>query len=496
MQNKANILLKPNPKQKLALTLKTDRLLLSGGVRGGKTSSALWKVVKMCELIPGSKACIMRATYKEIKADIWSALFSPFTGPLASPAIGKLNKTDMVYKFRNGSVIEFLNADKTSSLLGREYSIIYIEQAEYIPKMFFEALLERNTHWGNPNQFGTKGYQYEKMWAGNNKGKSEKVKNLIILSCNPNKHSWIYETFISTCKDYDHKIPHLKHTTFKDWDIVNFQSYDNLHFVPDLPKWLEEQKQFNSETEYQRKVEGAWVGAEGLIWNFFDLNENTFKHEFKYEKEKHDIFVSIDPGKAWFTGVIFGAYDKVLKKYYIFEEIRTKDTLIEDISKTIHNILAGYNIGSDVNYIIDAAANELESNGVSRSEQYIKNKIYVRNANKTLEGALERINGLFRNRDIKIAAHCTQLIQDIQAYSKGIDGKPDKGTGNKAYDMCDAMRYFINEYGNGGPEVEKKTVIQIINESNLEPYQKYLNYQMFVKGTADDPDVRPTGFGF
>ena len=500
MKNNANILLKPNPKQLLALTIKTDRLLLSGGVRGGKTSSALWKVVKMCELIPGSKACMMRATYKEIKADIWSALFNPFTGPLASSTMGKLNKTEMTYKFRNGSIIEFLNAEKTSNLLGREYSIIYIEQAEYIPKAFFEALLERNTWWGDPNMPGTKGNQYEKIWANNNKGKAQRVQNLIILSCNPNKHSWIYETFISTCKDYNHLKPHIIHSTFKDWHIVNFQSYDNKHFVPDIDKWITEQKQFCSETEYQRKVEGAWVGAEGLIWNFFDMDKNTFPNssnpEFKYDKNRHDIFVSIDPGKAWFTGVIFGAFDRVSKRYIIFEEIRTKDILIEDISKSIHNILASYEIGSDVNYIIDAAANELESNGISRSEQYIKNKIYVRNANKTLDGALERINGLFRNKDIIIGKHCTQLIQDIQAYSKGKDGKPDKGTGNKAYDMCDAMRYFINEYGSGAPEIEKKTAIQIINDSDLPPFQKYLNYQMFIKGTAEDPNIKPQGFGF
>ncbi len=491
-----NIIIQPNPKQKLALTLKTERLLLSGGVRGGKTSSGLWKVIKYCQLIPGSKACIMRSTYKEIKSDIWEALFNPFTGPLASKSIGKLNKSEMTYKFKNGSIIEFLNADRTDALLGREYSIIYLEQAEYIPKKFFEALLERNTWWGDPSKPNTKGYIYEKTWANNNKGMSQKVKNIIILSCNPNKHSWIYDTFIRTCKDYSHLKPHVKHNILTDWDIVNFQSYDNLHFVPDLPKWLAEQKQFNSETEYQRKVEGAWVGAEGLIWHFFDMERNTFSYEFKYDKDIHDIFVSIDPGKAWFTGIIFGAYDRKQKQYIVFDEMRLKDIPIEDICTKIHATLQDYGIGSDVNYIIDAAANELESNGVSRSEQYIKGKIYVRNANKTLDGALERINGLLREKDIIISRHCISLISDIQAYSKGVDGKPDKGVGNKAYDMCDAMRYFCNEYGSGGPEIKQKTAIEKINESNLPPYQKYLNYQMFVKGTSEDPTIRPNGFGF
>ncbi len=466
-----------NPKQALALTVPTKRLLLSGGRRGGKTISGLLKIREIATRMPGSQILIMRRSLKEIRDDIWKSLYNPQDGLLASNRIyGTLNKTNYEHFFPNGSKILYRqggDAGDEKKLLGLDLSCIYFEQAENINKSMFENALACLTHWGDIKDPTSRGYRYIQKYGKGEYAASiaKRPAHFFIMSCNPDTGSWIYDDIIRTCKDYNHKTPHVHHPDL-GWDIINFQSYDNKQ-LPDVDKWIEEQRIMTSEIYFRRMIEGEWVGGDGLIYSHFDnkhiikdaeSKENGFKLN---DTNRYEIVVAIDQGSAWYTGVVFCAYDKKNETYIIFDEIKVRDTIIPDISALIKEKLKTYEL--DINkvvFLIDAAANANESSGISKSDQYKQCGIYVNNANKTLTGevngnpvGLERINGLFKQNRIAICGNVVYLREDIKSYHYDSNGKPNKRRGAQAFDMADAFRYCINKFAYGLDFRETKQII-------------------------------------
>lgn len=416
------------------------------------TTSCLLKIREIAVRMPGSQILIMKKTLKEIRDDIWKTLYNPTDGFLASERIyGRLNKSNYEHHFLNGSKILFRQAGDAGDekkLLGLDLSCIYFEQAENISKSMFEHALGRLTHWGDPANKNSRAYRYIKKYGTGEYASSiaKRPAHFFIMSCNPDTSSWIYDDIIRTCPKYNNKIPHIKNEAL-GWDIINFQTYDNAQ-LPNVKSFIEEQRMISSDVFFRRMIEGEWVGSEGLIYSHFNLEKHIIS-DFKYnDKNRFEIIVAIDPGSSWYTGVIFGAYDKQLGNYIVFDEVRIKDTIIDVISQSIKEILISYNIDiNDVRFLIDAAANAKESSGISKADQYKQNKIYVTNANKQL--GLERINGLFRQNRIYISGNCVYLLNDIKSYHFDKDGKPNKKSGPQAFDLADAFRYFINQFAYG-----------------------------------------------
>ena len=444
----SEIQLQLNPKQELALTTKTNRLLLSGGIRAGKTTVALIKVREIALRMPGSQILVMRATLKEIRDDLWKSLYNPNDGLLANSQIyGKLNKSNYEHNFHNGSKIIYRQADDPKKLLGLDLSAVYFEQAENIDKRIFEYALGRLTHWGDIKNPNSRGYRYIQKYGSGEYADSiaRKPAHFFILSCNPDTGSWIYDDLIRTCEGYDHTKAHIKHKDL-GWDIINFQTTDNAQ-LPDVNKYIEEQRLVTSDAYFRRMIMGEWLGSEGMVWSHFN-NEKHIISDFIYEDgERYEIVVGIDPGSAWYTGIVFMAYDKKQQTFIIFDEIKVRNSLIEEVAELIKDKLTTYKINKDkVTFLIDHAANAKESSGISKADQYRQNNIIVLNANKILEGGLERINGLFKQGRIKITGNCINLLNDIKSYYYDEDGKPNKRVGPQAFDLADAFRYCINHY--------------------------------------------------
>ena len=489
------------------------------------TTCGLMKIKEIATRMPGSQILVVRKTLKEIRDDVWKILYNPTDGILANTRMyGQLNKSNYEHQLPNGSKILYRQADDPKKLLGLDLSCIYFEQGENISKDYFEHALGRLTHWGDIKNPDSRGARYIQKYGDGAYASTiaKKPSHFFIMSVNPDTGSWIYDDIIRTCDNYSAATPHVKHQTL-GWDIINFQTYDNIQ-LPNVASFIEEQKANTSDSYFRRMILGEWIGAEGQIFSHFDVRKHI-STDWEYDthvpemtldgsrqkvdglgqpsykivkgSDRWEVICAIDPGSAWYTGIVFGAYDKKYQQYVIFDELKTRDMLIPEVCEEIKKILDLYKIPMDkVQFLIDAAANAKESNGVSKADQYRKCKIYPTNANKTLDGALERINGLFKTNNISITGNCTYLLNDIKSYKYGKDGKPDKGTGSKAFDMADAFRYICNQYA-FGLEVEKKSVAQIIKESDLTPYQKYLNTQIWLKNTPDDPDVKAQrGYGW
>lgn len=450
MMNKSSVELILNTKQELALSLPTRRLLLTGGVRSGKSLAAAIKIREIALRIPGSQILIMRATLKEIRDDVFKTLYNPIDGLLANENVyGRLNKSNYEHNLPNGSKILYRQADDEKKLLGLDLSCVYFEQAENIKKAVFDYALTRLTFWGDSKNPQSRGYRYIEKYKGGEYSNTiaKKPNHFFILSCNPDTGSWIYDDVISTCNDYTPFTPHVKHQDL-GWDIVNFQTTDNVQ-LPDVANYIEEIKLTSSDTHYRRMILGEWIGGEGQIFSHFITGLHIVS-DFVYNEDIHELVVGIDPGSVHYTAVIFCAFNKKTQKYIVFDEIKIKNTIIPEIAQLIKDKLFGYKINMNkVDFLIDHAGNQNESNGVSKADQYKQSKIYVRNANKITEGAWERINGLFKQNKIHIVGSNIGLLNDIKSARWTKDGKLDKGTGERAYDSLDAFKYVLNQFAYG-----------------------------------------------
>ncbi len=492
----ADRILHPNPKQKLALELPTKRLILAGGIRAGKSLTACIKIRDIAVNMPGSQIMVMKSTLKEIRDDVFKILYNSSDGLLANTRMfGRLNKSNYEHYLPNGSKIIFRQGSEAGDekkLRGLDLSAIFFFQAENIAKPVFEDALGRLTHWGDYKDPKSRGYAYvQKYGSGEYPGKARRPAHFFIMDCNPDTGSWIYDEIIARCPESVDPVkfaatPHIRYQFIDDktkspayWDIINFKSHDNSQ-LPDVVEWIAEQKAMTSDVYYRRMIEGEWVGSEGMVFNHFEntihIAPNSSCPEFEYNKLIHEIVVAIDAGNSWYTGVVFTAFDKKTNKYIIFDEIKIKNTIISDIAELIKDKLISYRIPIDaVKFVIDAAANATESNGISRSDQYKQAKIYVTNANKTM--GLERINGLFKQKKIYIMGNCIHLLRDIKSYAFDKDGKPKKGTGEKAFDVMDAFRYCINNFAYGS-EIVLPTPAEILASSEGTPASKLLTYQL------------------
>lgn len=482
---------KLNPKQELAMTIPTRRLLLSGGVRSGKTQVACFKIKEIALRIPGSQILVMRRTLKELRDDTFKTFYNPIDGLFSNTRVyGKLNRSNYEHVLPNGSKIMFRQADDPKKLLGMDLSCIYFEQAENIDKDIFDYALTRLTFWGDSKKPQSRGYRYIQKYASGEYADSiaKKPNHFFILSCNPDTGSWIYDDIISTCPDYTPFTPHIKHPEL-GWDIVNFQTEDNAQ-LPDVKEYIEEIKNTSSETHFRKFILGEWVGSEGQIYSHF-RNALHIISDFKYNSESHEIVVGIDPGSSHYTGVTFTAYNKRTDKYIIFDEIRIKDRIIPEISDIIKEKLKTYKIDiNKVQFVIDSAANSTDSGGVSKADQYRQCKIYVQNANKELFGALERINGLFKQNKIFIVGSCIHHLMDVKSYKWNKNGSPDKGTGEKAFDIMDSMRYTLNKFVYG----EKFTPAPVIEKDPIKRSQKYLTHVFNNLHEDQSPKDEPWGW--
>lgn len=480
IMNQSLIELKLNPKQELALETPTRRLLLSGGVRSGKSLAAAIKIREIALRIPGSQILIMRKTLKEIRDDIFKTFYNPLDGLFANERLyGKLNKSNYEHVLPNGSKLIYRQADDPKKLLGMDLSAIYFEQAENISKDIFDYALTRLTFWGDIKNPQSRGWRYIQKYSSGEYADTiaKKPGHFFIMSCNPDTGSWIYDDIISTCPDYTPFTPHIKHPEL-GWDIINFQTQDNSQ-LPQVKEYISEIKTTSSDTHFRKYILGEWVGSEGQIFSHF-RNALHIISDYKYDENKHEIVVGIDPGSSHYSGIIFTAFDKKSNKYIVFDEIKIKDKIIPEISDLIKEKLNTYKI--DINktqFIIDSAANSADSGGVSKADQYRQHKIYVQNANKELHGALERINGLFKQNKVFIVGSCIHLLNDIKSYKWDKSGNPDKGSGERAFDLADAFRYTLNKFVYGDKYVE-------IKPPEKDPVKRAQNYLTHVFNNLEE----------
>ena len=113
-----------------------------GSSRSGKTHNILIWLIIYCLNHPDTVLSIVRATLPAIKGSV----FRDFKDILIKLDIfneKRLNKTDLIYTFPNGSFVEFFSTDSEQKIRGRKRDILFANEANELSFMEWQQLVMR-----------------------------------------------------------------------------------------------------------------------------------------------------------------------------------------------------------------------------------------------------------------------------------------------------------------------------------------------------------------
>lgn len=244
-------------KEAKAAISKYRTVLLEGGGRSGKTFEACYDIVIRALLIP-SDHLICRYRFSHAKQSICFQTMPKVLKMLGLSSIVKLNRTEWIYVFPNGSTIWIGGLDdkeRTEKILGLEYATVYINEASQVSFSAYEILITRV----NPP-------------AG--------IRGKIIIDYNPpSTQHWGFKIF------HNRKFPDGRPVPADDFFVVKMNPIDNPYnskeYVESLKNLTEDKK--------RRFLYGEYGTDSGSLWK---------RRWFKYEANPPDmmrVIIGVDP---------------------------------------------------------------------------------------------------------------------------------------------------------------------------------------------------------
>jgi PBSX family phage terminase large subunit len=230
-------------KQAIELIKNAERTLLSGGSSSGKSVIAVHAVITRALLYPDSWHLICRRFQNSIRRSMWNQTI-PSVMQIFYPGLKQqveLDRTQMLVKFPNGSVIALLGIDneqQMDKILGVEFATILIDEITEISYMQFDQI------------------------AGRLRQRVEGCTNRIIACCNPtSRTSWIYKYFVEQVNPVSGN-PHPEALRVNHLTMNPMDNLDNIatNYMTTLESMSERQR--------KRFMLGEWISdIEGAVWN-------------------------------------------------------------------------------------------------------------------------------------------------------------------------------------------------------------------------------------
>jgi hypothetical protein len=244
MQPIAEFIEKFSPKQKEFIRDFISRrylyLFYGGAMGGGKTILMAGLLDRLCLDFPGTRYVVLRKNLPTIKRTVIPSFnkvrriihgMNPDgseTSGWNPNSLGKLNRSDWTYTYKNGSQLIFMEADITkdqemNKLKGLEVTGGFIDEANEVDESVFDILKTRVGRWMN--------IEYD-------------IRPFILLASNPDTN-WVKDVF------YD---PWARSTLPEDYYYLPALPKDNPFLGKEYLKSLETL----GEAEYNRYVLGNW----------------------------------------------------------------------------------------------------------------------------------------------------------------------------------------------------------------------------------------------
>lgn len=240
MSKQRLILEEPNERQKLFLAAHTKHVGYGGARGGGKSWAVRNKAIRLCLRYKGIKVIIIRRTYPE--------LVNNHINPLQSQlhSIARYNKTEKVFRFVNGSTINFgyCNADKDLlQYQGAEYDVIFLDEATQLQEMWIKKITacvrgvndfpKRIYYTCNPGG-ASHGY-FKRIFIDKKYEDGEVPEDYTFTQALVTDNKALMESQPDYIKQLEALPPKLREAwLYGRWDIFEGQFFEDFRLTPDL----------------------------------------------------------------------------------------------------------------------------------------------------------------------------------------------------------------------------------------------------------------------
>lgn len=219
--------------------------IVQGGARAGKSIAILLILIDTAQSQKGLVISVVSETFPHLKRGV----LRDFLSILKEQGYYKeanYNRTDSIYTFETGSIIEFFSADSSDKVRGPARDILFINECNNISYETYTQLAIR-------------------------------TRKYIYLDYNPVAEFWVHEDILAG-DGYN-------------FDILTYK--DNESLSPEIVKEIESRK---TNKNFWRVFGQGLIGeAEGKIYSNWLLDIDTIPHEARLERRGLDFGYSNDP---------------------------------------------------------------------------------------------------------------------------------------------------------------------------------------------------------
>jgi PBSX family phage terminase large subunit len=397
---------KPTLIQRKALSLVkagAKHILLFGGSRSGKTTVLVMVILYRALCFAGSRHLICRLRAKDARSSVLRETLLP----ALDTTLGKAGYTYLAHEnmitLCNGSEIwigGLGDREQADKILGHEYNTIYFNE---ISQLSYAAV--------------TTAYSRLAM-------RTPGCRNLFLYDCNPGSPlHWAYKIFIK------------KQTFLTGEPLVKPELYASMILNPEdnrehLPEdYIADILDALPEKARARFRDGAWVKAEGAIYDSFDetmlIDPKDLPERFDRFSAGQDFGLNITNVLIGFAGELiyvlrdYGAYNMTTKSFN--EELLARGWFTA-------NDETGAQVPVDFPVYCDPAGGE--------RIQEITNGMQ---ANNSVESGIDYLSAKMERHQFFICSRCTGVLSEIWDYCRDESGEIIKV--NDHY--LDALRYAV-----------------------------------------------------
>ena len=321
-----------------AMTSDKRFIINQGGSRSSKTYSLCQMIIVYCVQNPNKVVSIVRKTFPALRATVMRDFFE-IMKDLEIYEKSNHNMSENIYRFPNGSIVEFFSVDDEQKIRGRKRDIGWCNEAN---ELWFEDFQQLNM----------------------------RTEEKLIFDYNPSdSSSWLY------------KLPDEESVMIKS-------TYKDNPFLPESIKRQIEDLKRTDEALYQIYALGEKAISKSNIynnWTFLGRKPQRFQSyvyglDFGYNHPTALIRVYWSDGDIWIEPVIYESYlttSELIEKFKQLEVEKTVDILADysrpEIIAELQN--AGYNV-NNANKSVKMGINFVKTFGVYCQEDEALKKEY------------------------------------------------------------------------------------------------------------------------
>ena len=287
-------------KQRRFIDAKENEVLFGGAAGGGKSYGQLIDALLFALKYPKSSQLILRRTYPELEKSIIRTSLRLYPREIAS-----YNASSHVWKFQNGSIVEFGNCDTENDVYkyqSAEYDVMRFDELTHFTEYQYTYLISRVR--------GTNGYP-------------KQVKS----STNPGGvgHTWVKERFIDP-------VPPLMAYSTDGGERIFIPSLvdDNVFLMQSDPEYKKRLKNL-SENDQKALLYGDWDLDEGAYFDEFRKEVHVIKpHKLPDENR---LYMSLDYGLDMLACYWYSVDS--LGYVTVYRELYRSGLIIDDAARAI-----------------------------------------------------------------------------------------------------------------------------------------------------------------